>query len=236
MSKYDTVEFADGKGYKRNGVPEFYALLEEMADTHDKKNHDYASQDNPSGNYHYAGEMAVLFSHSSQDAGFAGRLAEKVYRIANLEGAGKTAKNESLEDTERDIAVIAVMWMADRRRRRKAGNPLQKEMFDLIKLMPTQQQDEIVDFINAVQGIRAAQTDTPAEYNDGVMWSKGVPEKVSLDNTKPYNGAFDQLLDKGGAGCTAPPKDATDDVSTFNLLLSISRMINEYLSKMEIRS
>lgn len=195
MSKYDTVEFADGKGYKRNGVPEFYALLEEMADTHDKKNHDYASQDNPSGNYHYAGEMAVLFSHSSQDAGFAGRLAEKIYRIANLEGAGKTAKNESLEDTERDIAVIAVMWMADRRERRASrfaepGIPLEYDR-------PT------------------------TDFNDGVMWAKGVPEKVSLRET---------------ANCPAPPKDATDDVSTFNLLLSISRMINEYLSKMEIRS
>lgn len=116
---YSKVEFTDGKGYMRNGNPKFYELLEEMANTHDKKSHDYASNENPSGNYHFAGQVANMFSHSPQDAGFVGRLAEKLYRIANLEGAGKAAKNESVEDTERDICVIAALWIADRRQRRE---------------------------------------------------------------------------------------------------------------------
>lgn len=103
---------------EKHGSPTFYHLLEEMAVTHDKKSHDYASNDNPSGNYHFAGQMACMFSHSPCDAGFAGRLAEKIYRIANLESGGKIAKNESVEDTERDIAVIICLWMADRRDRR----------------------------------------------------------------------------------------------------------------------
>lgn len=90
-----------------------------MAETHDKKSHDYASNDNPFGNYEFAGQMAVLFSHSSQDAGFVGRLAEKIYRLANLESSGKTPENESIADTERDIAVIAALWMASRRDKRK---------------------------------------------------------------------------------------------------------------------
>jgi hypothetical protein len=90
-----------------------------MADTHDKKSHDYASNTNPMGNYHFAGIVACMFSHSPEDAGFAGRIAEKIYRLSNLEGSGKSAKNESIEDTERDIAVIACLWMADRRLRRK---------------------------------------------------------------------------------------------------------------------
>jgi hypothetical protein len=89
-----------------------------MAETHDKKSHDYASDSNPSGNYHFAGTLAILFSHSPEDAGFVGRLGEKIYRLSNLEKSGKVAKNESIDDTERDIATITTLWMADRRNRR----------------------------------------------------------------------------------------------------------------------
>lgn len=107
----------------RYGSPLFYSLLEELAETHSRKSHDYASDENPSGNYHFAGRMALLFSHSSEDAGFFGRIAEKIYRLSNLESAGKSAKNESIEDTERDIAVITCLWMADRRARRQFISP-----------------------------------------------------------------------------------------------------------------
>lgn len=107
----------------RNGSPTFYSLLEEMADTHDAKSHDYASNSNPSGNYHFAGQMATMFKHCAEDAGFVGRLAEKIYRLANLEGSGKVAKNESIADTEKDICVIVCLWMADRRDRRAKSTP-----------------------------------------------------------------------------------------------------------------
>ena len=103
---------------KRHGSPTFYKLLEEMADTHDKKSHDYASNENPYGNYHFAGKLALLFSHSEQDVGFVSRIGEKIYRLANLESSKKTPSNESIEDTERDIAVITALWMADRKDRR----------------------------------------------------------------------------------------------------------------------
>lgn len=107
---------------ERHGSPIFYKLLEDMAKTHDQKSHDYASNENPYGNYHFAGQMACLFNYSPQDAGFASRLAEKLYRIANLERSGKSVKNESIEDTERDIAVITVLWMASRRSLREPVN------------------------------------------------------------------------------------------------------------------
>lgn len=103
---------------EKHGSPTFYSLLEEMSETHNKKSHDYASNTNPYGNYHFAGLVALLFSHSHEDAGFVGRIAEKIYRLANIEGSGKIAQNESIEDTERDIATIAALWMADRRDRR----------------------------------------------------------------------------------------------------------------------
>jgi hypothetical protein len=178
---YGTVEFPDGKGYVRHGSPTFYALLEEMANTHDAKSHDYASDKNPSGNYHFAGKVAQMFAHSSDDAGFVGRIAEKIYRLANLESSGKSPKNESVADTEKDICVITALWMADRRDRRaritaindkmKRGeweglggaqhipptpkkNPLMNELFDLITLMPDSQTDEIILYIRQLREAR----------------------------------------------------------------------------------
>jgi hypothetical protein len=117
---YSVEEHGD-KGRQRHGSPTFYKLLQEMAETHDKKSHDYASDSNPTGNYHFAGKLALLFSHCEQDAGFVGRLGEKLYRLANLEGSEKIPQNEGIEDTERDLCVIMVLWMSDRRNRRMAN-------------------------------------------------------------------------------------------------------------------
>lgn len=88
-----------------------------MAETHSRKSHDYASNENPYGNYHFAGMLSQLF-RNPDDAGFVGRIGEKLYRLANLENSGKAAQNETIEDTEIDIAVIVTLWMADRAERR----------------------------------------------------------------------------------------------------------------------
>lgn len=113
----ETQRTDSDNGRLRNGSPLFYKLLEKMAETHDRKSHDYASNDNPSGNYHFAGMLSKLFDNPD-DAGFIGRIGEKLYRLANLENGGKIAKNESVEDTELDICVITTLWMADRLQRR----------------------------------------------------------------------------------------------------------------------
>src|SRR5215471_15524286 len=142
---------------ERHGSKEFYSLLEAMANLHDRKSHDYASNENPFGNYHFAGLVSSLFRHAPHDAGFAGRLAEKIYRLANLEAQRKTPKNESIEDTEEDICVITILWMASRREERRRGNPLQNQLLDLITLMPDSQTQEIMDYIISLRGIRAMQ-------------------------------------------------------------------------------
>lgn len=103
---------------QKHGSPIFYRMLEEMAELHSKKSHDYAKDSNPFGNYHFAGTVANLFAHSPCDAGFAGRLAEKIFRLSVLEGGQLQPKNESVTDSELDIAVITLLWMADRRTRR----------------------------------------------------------------------------------------------------------------------
>jgi len=116
--RYDVEQHGE-QGRVRHGSQTFYALLQEMAEIHDKKSHDYASDSDPSGNYHFAGQMACLFSHSPQDAGFVGRLSEKLYRIKNLESSGKLGLTEAIEDTERDIVTITALWISDRRDRRR---------------------------------------------------------------------------------------------------------------------
>lgn len=105
------------KGRMRHGSPTFYELLERMAKIHDAKSHDYASNQNPYGNYHFAGKLSQLFKNSD-DAGFIGRIGEKLFRLANLENNSKTPMNEKVEDTEEDICVIVALWMADRKDRR----------------------------------------------------------------------------------------------------------------------
>lgn len=119
VENYATEQHGD-KGRQRHGSPLFYELLSEMANTHDRKSHDYASNDNPFGNYHFAGMLSKLFTNPN-DAGFIGRIGEKLYRLANLENNQKETmvKDEGVEDTERDIAVITLLWIVDRRNRRR---------------------------------------------------------------------------------------------------------------------
>jgi len=102
----------------------FYKLLGKAYELYDKKSHDYASDDNPYGNYQFAGMLSKLFN-SADDAGFVGRMGEKLYRLANLENSGKAPLNETIEDTEIDLIVIMVLWIASRRDKR--DNPLRTE-------------------------------------------------------------------------------------------------------------
>jgi len=146
MGAYEGEAGRTTKARDRHGSQYFYSLLEEMAETHDRKSHDYASNSNPYGNYYFAGMLSTLFSHSEQDAGFIGRIGEKVYRLANLESSQKMPSNESIEDTERDIAVITCLWMASRRERRAQPNKLNYELFDLIKMMPNSQLNQLLQY------------------------------------------------------------------------------------------
>lgn len=118
------VLIGDVKGIKHNmhGSPIFYALLDQMAEIHNRKSHDYANNENPFANYEFAGKLSQLF-HDSRDAGFIGRIGEKLYRLANLENTDKVPKNETVEDTENDLCVIMALWVASRRERRMKDYP-----------------------------------------------------------------------------------------------------------------
>jgi hypothetical protein len=143
-----------------HGSPTFYKLLEEMAELHDKKSHDYASDKNPFGNYVFAGQVASMFAHSPKDAGFASRLADKLYRIANLESSGKTPKNEAIEDTEKDLCVIVMLWIAARKDWRE-----EKEAALLSKIeqpISIEEVDKMIDYlIDLKESLKNAETNSP---------------------------------------------------------------------------
>lgn len=133
-----------------------------MGDLHEKKSHDYASDNNPFGNYEFAGSLGSLFKHSPLDIGFVTRIGEKLFRLSNLEGTGKAPKNESIEDTELDICVITVLWMAARRNRRGADTekdcpqePTQRQndqvISAIIALEPLMNKDQVAQIISYLQ-------------------------------------------------------------------------------------
>jgi hypothetical protein len=116
---YDRRKLSEtSKPTAKHGSPEFYELLTKAAELHDRKSHDYADKSDPFGNYHFSGKFGALFAHSPEDMGFASRLGEKIFRLSNLTKNELTPLNESIEDTEMDIAVIAILWMASRKHRR----------------------------------------------------------------------------------------------------------------------
>lgn len=142
MNKYQFEDHGE-QGRERHGSKTFYHLLDEMNELHDRKSHDYATNDNPYGNYLFAGEIARMFAHSPLDMGFSTRLAEKLYRLAVLEGGNKQPRNESISDTERDIAVITALWMAARRDSRP------KQVYKAVEMEPRDENEEACSIILA---------------------------------------------------------------------------------------
>ena len=96
----------------------FYDLLKDAGQLHALKAHDYTTDEDPYGNYKFAGMMSKLFD-DPDDSGFIGRIGEKIFRLANLQNNQKEPKNEAVEDTERDLCVLMVLWMSMRKDRRK---------------------------------------------------------------------------------------------------------------------
>lgn len=88
---------------ERHGDPRFYALLEEIADLHSRKNHDYAPSEEPLANFRMAEKLGV-----PAWKGILVRMSDKWSRIQQL-ASGKKAKNESLRDSLIDNAVYSLI-------------------------------------------------------------------------------------------------------------------------------
>jgi hypothetical protein len=88
---------------ERYGDPRFYQLLEEIAELHSRKNHDYAKTGEPLSNFTRSRALGV-----EPWRGVLVRMSDKWSRIEQL-ASGKTAKNESLRDSLVDLAVYALI-------------------------------------------------------------------------------------------------------------------------------
>jgi hypothetical protein len=85
--------------------PKFHTALAKMAEIHDKKSADYASDGNRYQNFEYAAKFAGI----TVDQVFATLIGVKEARLLELQASGKVPNNESIEDTLLDAAVYAVL-------------------------------------------------------------------------------------------------------------------------------
>ena len=90
--------------------PKFHALLTQMAEIHDRKNHDYAQDGNPYSNF----ESAAATAGCGVDTVFAVLIGIKLARLQVLLGAGKEPNNESEQDSRLDLAVYSALWASYR--------------------------------------------------------------------------------------------------------------------------
>ena len=87
----------------RHGHPKFYTLIEEICELHSRKNHDYATDENPLSNFRRSEAFGV-----PAWVGILVRMSDKWSRIEQLAN-GKTAQNESLRDSLIDLAAYALL-------------------------------------------------------------------------------------------------------------------------------
>jgi len=87
----------------RPGDPRFYKLLDEIAELHAAKSHDYTPADDPLANFKRSERLGV-----PAWKGALVRMGDKWGRIEQL-ASGKMPKNESLRDTLIDLAIYALL-------------------------------------------------------------------------------------------------------------------------------
>lgn len=88
----------------RKGHPKFYALLEELAETHEKKNKDYARND-PLSNLKMCEAIGI-----PAYVGCFIRMQDKWSRLQNLMLKNPDVINEPIEDTATDLAVYCLLF------------------------------------------------------------------------------------------------------------------------------
>ncbi len=93
------------KDKKRQGHPEFYKLLERIADLHSRKNHDYSGESDPLKNLRACERLNL-----KPFLGVLVRLQDKWSRLEEFVKSGQLmVKNESVIDTLMDNAVYSLL-------------------------------------------------------------------------------------------------------------------------------
>jgi hypothetical protein len=86
----------------------FEKLLEEARAIHDKKSHDYASDEDRFSSFTRAAEIVSWFKNPI-DQVFACMIGIKLARLAELKN-GKEPNNESIRDSHLDLFVYSGLW------------------------------------------------------------------------------------------------------------------------------
>lgn len=91
---------------RMNGHPRFYELVEKIKDTHNRKNSDYAKQNDPLSNL----KSSENYFNIPGYLGTAIRMADKWERFTNLLRKGEASvTEESIKDTLEDLAVYSLL-------------------------------------------------------------------------------------------------------------------------------
>lgn len=86
--------------------PKFNTVITQMVATHNRKSSDYAKSTNPYSNF----EETAATAGCSVDTVFLVMIGVKLARLRELLSSGKTAQNESVQDSRLDLAVYTALW------------------------------------------------------------------------------------------------------------------------------
>lgn len=98
----------------RNGHPKFYKILEEIAELHSVKNHDYASQKKPLGNFERVAHLIDYYNLLNAPVPTKVKVAI-IYMLKQFDcfmyaiGMGKKMKVEGLKPRLRDIETYDIL-------------------------------------------------------------------------------------------------------------------------------
>lgn len=95
---------SDTKIKPRRGHPRFYELLDQIADLHDRKNANYAKDNDPLSNFRMCEEFGVPATMGTMV-----RISDKYARITQLMSGKRDEVGESIKDTLQDMAVYALL-------------------------------------------------------------------------------------------------------------------------------
>ena len=106
-----------------HGHPDFYKLLEQMAELHSRKNHDYAGNENPLRNFYKCKDMGL-----DPFTGIMVRLSDKWSRLESFMQQGVLeVAGESVEDTLLDNAVYSLLAILLFREQKNEENKKEEE-------------------------------------------------------------------------------------------------------------
>jgi len=99
-----------------HGHPDFYEIMIDLMDLHNRKNHDYASDENPLSNFQRVGHLADIYNVWGWKVSSAVKIAcinklKQFDAYMNLLQEGKEALVEGVPERLKDVAVYSVLEM-----------------------------------------------------------------------------------------------------------------------------